>query len=106
MGCLLDDLSAGLVLLPPPLRRRRGIEPVTGQQLRGVVFKQRPRLVNGVKIAPVVADRCDDALCRHCCRNRLCRLKVERHRFFDEEGNPARDQVMLGFAVRKGGTQT
>src|ERR1044071_6905012 len=37
MGGLLDHLAAGLVLMPPPLRRRSRVQPIAGQQLRRAV---------------------------------------------------------------------
>ena len=88
---LLDDLAARAVLLPPPLRRRRSIEPVSHNQGCGVAIKQAARFLDDIEIAPVVADRSDDATLLYLSGDIFRRGNVQRERLFNEEGQAGRD---------------
>ena len=106
VGRLLDDLAAGAVLAPPPVGRRRLVEPVAGHQVRGVVGEQPPRLVDGIEIAPVVADGGDEPGAAHGRVDLAGEGGVEGDRLLDEERQAgARWRRAPGAPWAKGGTQ-
>ena len=95
----LDDLAAGPVLPPPPLRGRRLVKPVTVDQRSGVPGQKAARFLNRVEIAPVVADAGDDVALLHRLGDALSGLDVQRQRLFDEKRQPARDHSPFRLAV-------
>ena len=102
MGRLLDDLASGARLVVPPLGRWRLVEPVAGHQVRRVVAKQPPGLVDRVEIAPVVADGGDESGAAHGFVDLAGEGGIEGDRLLDEERDPGRDGSALRGAVGKG----
>ncbi len=105
VGRLLVDLAARLVLLPPPLRRRRRIEPIARQELRRVVGQDRLGFVDRVEVAPVIADPGDEAGGRDLSGDRLGDCEIERDGLFHEERKPPGSAARSGTPWAKGGTQ-
>ena len=103
---LLDDLPAGLILAPPPTRRRRLVEPVAGDQAGRIAGEQTARFLDRIEIAPMIADAGDEPALLD--RRRAIASAVARSSesgFSTKKGSPAAMTRRSGSPCAKGGTQ-